>query len=49
MTKYDRITHGKANKGLGALRGIVSRFNFTHGGYERSPRLTAGPFSPILK
>lgn len=31
-------THGKANKGLGCLRGIVSRFNFTNGGYERSPQ-----------
>jgi len=44
-------THGKANKGLGGLRSIVSRFNFTNGGYERSPQsltcLTAGTLANI--
>jgi len=26
------VTHGKANKGLGGLRGFISRFNFTNRG-----------------
>lgn len=34
----DRPTHGIANKGFSGFRSIVSRLNFSNGGYERSPQ-----------
>ena len=39
----DATTHGIANKGFSGLRSFVSRFNFTNGGYERSPQSLTCP------